>query len=865
MELTQRRVWLLGGVVAVTTMAVAIIAFVILYRFSVSQQREWLWRLVQNQAVMFQEMYRSNKGFIGTDVALDATLSQVAFSQSKIQSDAVEFTIARREGQSVRFLVVDGRLVRSNEQELSRMPLELKLAEPMVRALMGERGVVVGKDYAGNEVMAGFRPLMMVDDVELGIVAKTDLSIVRAPLMKAGGVAILSGFAVGLLGLFAFFRLGEPVLEELRRSEEGYRRLVQGSGSVIVRIKPDGTILFLNQFATIFFRIDSGEAVGRSVYGNILPDTDKARQEFRSMLSHLATSGSASMSLEMECPDCLDNSWLAWTFSPLPNEDGKLDEVLAVGNDISAMKRAEAARKESEQRFRSIAAASPVGILITDLHGNPAYANDRFLSMAGCSLIELLGSGWTRVVHPDDRANVRNAWIGGVTQSRDTQVEFRLAAEGRGERWVVGQAVAMRNSDGEMVGIVATLTDITATKRAEARNRRLAAAVEQAAETVIITDTEGTIEYVNPAFERVTGYSAKEVVGQSPSVLQSGEQDKEFYREFWETILAGNVWTGHFRNKRKDGKVYDQDTTVGPVKDERGNIVNFVAVARDISERIELETQLRQAQKLESIGQLAAGIAHEINTPIQYVGDNLRYLSDAFGDFRKVLDAAVGKLESLDSDKAHQALETVRRVAGEVDLEFLYEEIPSAVSQSVEGVERVAEIVRSVKEFSHPGGDEMQPLDLNENIRNTVMVTRNEWKYVAEIEKDFDENLPLVHGLASELNQVVLNMIINAAHAIEEKGLDAEEGRIAISTRSEDGHVVMQVRDNGRGMPEEVAQRVFDPFFTTKDVGRGTGQGLAIARNVIVVRHGGTIDLESTPGEGTTFTVRLPVRRQEDM
>lgn len=865
MDLTKRRVWLLGGTVAVATMAVAVIAFAILYQFAVGQQRAWLWRVVQNQAVMFQEMYRSNKGFLGAEPALEATLSQMAFSQSKIRNSSVEITLAIRDENSARFLVVDGRMVRETEQTLSRLPLKKGLSEPMARALFGEMGVSKGVDYAGEEVLAAFRPLMSIGDRELGIVAKTDLEVVHGPLFKAGGVALLAGLGVGVIGLLVFFRLGEPFLDELRKSEEGYRMLVQGSGSVILRLKPDGAILFLNQFATLFFKLDRDTAVGKNAFGRVFPDEDAIRKEFISMLSHLAASGSASMSLEMPCPEHIEKGWLAWTFSPMHDPEGRLVEVLAVGNNITRMKQAEEARRESEDRFKSIAAASPVGILITDLHGNPAYANDRFLAMAGCTLIDLLGTGWRHVVHPDDRDRVRNAWIAGVPQKKDTRVEFRLAESRKGDRWVVGQAVAMRNVGGEAVGIVATMTDITATKRAEARNRRLATVIEQAAEIVYITDTDGIIEYVNPAFEQVTGYSRKEAVGQPAAILKSNKHDEAFYQEFWDTIHDGRVWSGRFSNRRKDGSVYEQDTTVGPVKDDHGRVVNFVAVARDVSVQVELEAQLRQAQKLESIGQLAAGIAHEINTPIQYVGDNLRYLSEAFEDLRQLMETAMQRFEGVGGEEAAEALAAVKAAAQEADLEFLFEEIPSAVRQSLEGTERVAEIVRSVKEFSHPGGDEMQPLNLNENIRNTITVTRNEWKYVSTIIEELDDELPAVHGLASELNQVVLNMIINAAQAIEDKGLDADEGRITIRTRAEGDHVVMEVEDNGVGMPGDVAERVFDPFFTTKDVGRGTGQGLAIARNVIVVRHGGSIDLESTPGKGTRFIVRLPVRRQEDM
>ena len=262
--------------------------------------------------------------------------------------------------------------------------------------------------------------------------------------------------------------------------------------------------------------------------------------------------------------------------------------------------------------------------------------------------------------------------------------------------------------------------------------------------------------------------------------------------------------------------------------------------------------QLLQAQKLESIGQLAAGIAHEINTPTQFIGDNLRFLADAFADLQSLWDA-VGRLPA-----------AAASIPETLDLPYLLEEVPRAIAQSLEGVERVANIVRSMKEFSHPGSDEMQPVDLNRALASTLTVCRNEWKYVADAVTDFDPQLPLVNCLPGACNQVFLNLIINAAHAIADKqrqGAD-DKGLIAIRTRSEGEWVEIRVSDTGTGISEQFRAKVFDPFFTTKEVGRGTGQGLAIARSVVVDKHGGTLTFETETGRGATFIVRLPVTSQ---
>jgi signal transduction histidine kinase len=276
----------------------------------------------------------------------------------------------------------------------------------------------------------------------------------------------------------------------------------------------------------------------------------------------------------------------------------------------------------------------------------------------------------------------------------------------------------------------------------------------------------------------------------------------------------------------------------------------------------ESHAQLLQAEKLKSIGQLAAGIAHEINTPTQYVGDNTRFLQENVPNLFSVLDQYV---ELLGADKAVGGWEAraarIKASLEELDMEFLKEEIPKAIGQSLEGIERVAAIVRSMKEFSHPGGREMHPADLNRAIETTLMVAQNEWKYVADVVTDFDAALPLVPCLLGDFNQVILNIVINAVHAIADVvGKDSgEKGTITVTTRQDDGWAEIRISDTGTGISEEDRSKVFDHFFTTKEVGKGTGQGLAIAYGVVVEKHKGTITLETEMGKGTTFIIRLPV------
>ncbi len=276
---------------------------------------------------------------------------------------------------------------------------------------------------------------------------------------------------------------------------------------------------------------------------------------------------------------------------------------------------------------------------------------------------------------------------------------------------------------------------------------------------------------------------------------------------------------------------------------------------------LSLQERATQTQKLESIGQLAAGIAHEINTPAQFVGDNLRFLRDSVAGLLAAVGAQaelLGRLargESLEAELLRQTLATVE----ELDFEYLRSEIPMAFAQSIDGVDRVAKIVGAMKQFSHPGVSDRIHVNLNEAIESTVTVSRGEWKLVAEVEVDLDPELPDVECAPGEINQVLLNLIVNAAHAIADVSSEREKGHIRIATRREETQVRISISDTGKGIPREIRERIFEPFFTTKEVGKGTGQGLAIAYEVVVRQHKGSIEFESEAGKGTTFTVRLPI------
>jgi signal transduction histidine kinase len=273
------------------------------------------------------------------------------------------------------------------------------------------------------------------------------------------------------------------------------------------------------------------------------------------------------------------------------------------------------------------------------------------------------------------------------------------------------------------------------------------------------------------------------------------------------------------------------------------------------------QAELLNAQKLEAIGGLAAGIAHEINTPIQYVSDNTRFIEESVAGLLGVASAAASLVETVqDIGAAAGHVEKFREAAEEADIEFLTEEVPQALADSLTGIEQVAEIVRALKSFAHPGSDDKAPADLNEIITTVGAVSRSEWKYAADLDLDgLDPDLPHVPVLAGPLKQVILNIVVNAAHAIEPvQEQTGEKGTIRITTSVDTDHAEMTISDTGAGMPEEIRDRIFEPFFTTKGVGKGSGQGLAIAKS-IVDKHGGSLTFDSEIGKGTTFNIRLPL------
>ncbi len=760
----------------------------------------------------------------------------------------------------------------------------------------------------------------------------------------------------------------------------------------------------------------------------------------------------------------------------------------------------------------------PNPIFIKDVDGRFILCNKAFEEFTGISLNNLIG----RTVYelfPKDLADISFQIDQELFRKPGhQQFEHKLSLNGsiEGKDMLINKTI-LHDKNGKVIGLIGIVTDITEQKKTETNLLRFKRAVEQNPNSIVVTDLNGNIVYVNPKFCEVTGYSYEEAIGKNPRILKSGYQSKEFYDNLWKTILNGKEWTGEFLNKKKNGELYWEKASICPIFDSKGNMINFIATkvditekkktdeiikqsekiyksitsaasdaiilidseqrilkwnkaatnifgyrrdeainkklhdlivpkeyresahnnfakfketgkgkainklhilkglrkdgslidielsvsavrlwnqwhtigvirdvtekikiheklerlkerykailsavpdilieidinkkiiwankagyeffgddikgkpakaifesdefidkftcsdegsknnfieldkfylrkdgenrilswkfkticdsdgklksilcsARDITEFEDMKSQLAQAVKLESIGQLAAGIAHEINTPLQYINNGnyfIKYAVDTYEKFFNNINNVEGYVNYNGENIKLQ--DYINSLSSDISLKEIHKELKNSVVRNGDGIEKVTNIVKALKNFAHPSGGTKSYSNINDGINDTVVISRNEWKYVADMQLNLDPSLPLVYCCLDEINQVLLNLIINSVHAIQEKYVNNEKrsGIIEISTYLKTNEIVaIEIKDNGIGIPEKNLHKIFDLFFTTKEVGKGTGQGLAIAYDIIKNKHQGIIYVSSILGEETKFTIELPINER---
>ncbi len=667
-----------------------------------------------------------------------------------------------------------------------------------------------------------------------------------------------------------------------RESQQQYSSLVENLPIGLFRKtpEPDGRFVMVNQALARMYGCQSPAELLRCKPIELIAQPEAGRQ----LVENLARQDSVD-GLELQFKK-LDGTpvWCRLTTHALRNADGTVEYFDGTVEDITARKQAEQQVADALHFNQTLLQASPVGVLAYRATGETVMCNQALARMIGATQEEVLAQNF-RQLASWQRSELLARAETALTTKTEQEFDTHLMTSFEREIWISCRMVPFTFAD--QPHLLVLFADIAARKRAEEESHQnetlLCMMIDSSPDWIFIKDQEHRYVLVNECYARDMGCSKDEFVGKNdlemgfPEAIVKGDPARGI-RGFWqddrEVMDTGQPKFIAEESANLQGRIHILDTYKFPLRDADGEVWGVLGYARDITERKQAERekagmqiQLNQAQKLESIGRLAAGIAHEINTPTQFIGDNNRFLQDSFKDLRRLQASFDQLLEAADAKSLLPELTAqVRATAREIEVDYLATEIPKALQQSLEGVERVSKIVRAMKEFSHPGGGDKSAIDLNRAIESTVTVARNEWKYVAELALDLEPSLPPVQCLADEFNQVILNLIINAAHAIADVvGDSGRKGTITVSTRKQDDWVEIRVGDTGSGIPEPVRPHLFEPFFTTKPVGQGTGQGLAIARSVVVDKHNGTIDFETELGRGTTFIVRLPLKETENL
>ncbi len=497
--------------------------------------------------------------------------------------------------------------------------------------------------------------------------------------------------------------------------------------------------------------------------------------------------------------------------------------AIMVFTDITDRKQTEEALKESEAWYRSLVEESFDGILVRK-GAKIVYANSVLRKMFGYSEREMEGMDHWLIYHPDYQEGARKrtkARIRGEIFLHQVKLQRKDGSYFDGE--INARAVSVEGEPGARVWV----RDISKRKRREELQRRLAMALEQSAEAVVITDRRGRVEYVNPAHQRITGYTKEEVVGSLPPLFKEHEMDPGVRLELFRTMAGGATWSGRAAGRRKDGTLCQMDITVSPVRDATGRIVNLVGVGRDITEEVRLQKLLLQAQKMEAIGTLTGGIAH---------------------DFNNLLQVILGYSELLLIEKQG------------VDRE--YADLKKICHAAKDG----AELVQRLLMFSRKAEPRLVSINLNRQIVQIEKLLRRTIPKMIEIRLDLSSDLPEINADPSQIEQVLMNLVVNARDAMSDAGqlivttdivtLDEEYCRLRVDVKP-GAYALLEVSDTGHGMDKETLEHIFEPFFTTKEMGRGTGLGLAMVYG-IVKQHNGHVSVYSEVGRGTTFRVYFP-------
>ncbi len=621
----------------------------------------------------------------------------------------------------------------------------------------------------------------------------------------------------------------KQVEKSLSESEAKFRLLVNEAPVGILLIARDGKILDVNKKLVEILGSPSAEATKEL---NMLTFPLLMKAGISALVRRCMEEGRPISSEVPYTSKWRKSLFLRTILTPILDSHGNVAGCQAIMEDFTPRKEAEMSLAESERKLRDIVEHSTNLFYSHTPDHKFTYLSPQTRQFFDCEPHEAM-TEWTNLVsdNPINKEGLEHTNRAIATGQAEPPYEIEV----KGKKGRIVWAEVHESPvvvDGKVIAIVGSLTNITRRKKSELAQRRLAAAVEQAAEAVVITNSRGIIEYVNPGFERMTGFSGKEVLGEPTSLLRDYENDPSVYEGLQNILATGENWSGNLSNRRKDGTIYQENLAVSPVRDGHGKITNFVAIKRDISQEIALQRQLLQAQKMEAIGTLSGGIAH---------------------DFNNLLQVTMGFSEILLQDKE------------ESDPEY------ADLEKIIEAARKGAELVQSLLTFSRKVEPNPSPVKLNRHIRQLGKMLGRTIPKMINIELNLADDLDMINADPTQMEQIIMNLAINARDAMPDGGtLGLETRNVTLDTVFCQRHpgarpgefVMLHISDTGHGMDTDTLQHLFEPFYTTKELGRGTGLGLAVVYG-IVEQHGGYIACESQPGLWTSFRIYLPATRIE--
>lgn len=528
-----------------------------------------------------------------------------------------------------------------------------------------------------------------------------------------------------------------------------------------------------------------------------------------------------------------DWKWILTRGKVIESDDKGLPmRMLGTHMDIDEWKRAELGLLESNERFELLTKTIQDAFWISAPHMQEIqYMSPGYEKIWGqpTQLIYDNPETFLDIVHPSDVERVKELLHESHVSGAGHSIEYRIIRQDGSVRWILDRGYPVHGEDGKLKFMCGTSTDITDLKKAQEERNELATAIEQSAERVIITDLDGKITYVNPAFEVSTGHRLDEVIGQTPAILKSGHHEKAFYEDMWNTILEGKTWNGQFVNKKKDGSLIYEQSTISPIRDASGKLTSFVQIARDITEEENLRRQLTQSQKMEAVGTLAGGIAH---------------------DFNNIIHAIMGYTELVMEDVAQEsrAYRNLSHVLGAAG--------------------RSGEMVKQILTFSRQADQEVSSIDIGPLVKEGMKFLRASIPPNIDVAASIETNLGHIMADPTQIHQVLMNLCVNASQAIggdkgkilvELERCNIDEAFAASHPPLQPGnHLRLRISDTGSGIPLSVKNKIFDPYFTTKEAGHGTGLGLSVVHGIVTSFHG-SITVDSEEGAGTSFTILFPV------